>query len=59
MFYVSFALSWTRAPAQATILEVRFTISELIIPYAMSDHATCFATVPVNEVLAAMRGEKA
>jgi hypothetical protein len=27
---------------------------ELIIPYAMSDHATGFATVPLDEVLAAM-----
>src|SRR6476661_9099706 len=27
---------------------------ELIIPYAMADHATRFATVPVDEVLAAM-----
>jgi predicted GH43/DUF377 family glycosyl hydrolase len=27
---------------------------ELIIPYAMADHATGFATVPVAEVLAAM-----
>jgi predicted GH43/DUF377 family glycosyl hydrolase len=26
----------------------------LVIPYAMSDYATTFATVPVNEVLAAM-----
>ena len=28
---------------------------ELIIPYAMADHATGFATVPVAEVLAAMQ----
>ena len=27
---------------------------ELIIPYAMSDYATSFATVPLDEVLAAM-----
>ena len=27
---------------------------ELIIPYGLSDHATGFATVPVNDVLAAM-----
>ena len=27
----------------------------LIIPYAMSDYATGFATVPVKDVLAAMR----
>jgi predicted GH43/DUF377 family glycosyl hydrolase len=27
---------------------------ELIIPYAMADHATGFATVPIDEVLAAM-----
>jgi predicted GH43/DUF377 family glycosyl hydrolase len=26
----------------------------LIIPYAMSDYATTFATVPIDEVLAAM-----
>ena len=32
--------------------------SELIIPYAMADHATGFATVPVDEVLAAMHREK-
>src|SRR5579872_6016877 len=28
---------------------------QLIIPYAMSDHATGFATVPIGEVLAAMQ----
>ncbi|MDA1050474.1 MAG: glycoside hydrolase family 130 protein [Planctomycetota bacterium] len=28
---------------------------ELIIPYAMADHATGFATVPIDEVLAAMQ----
>jgi predicted GH43/DUF377 family glycosyl hydrolase len=28
--------------------------NELIIPYAMADHATGFATVPLDEVLAAM-----
>jgi predicted GH43/DUF377 family glycosyl hydrolase len=28
--------------------------SELIIPYAMADHATGFATVALDEVLAAM-----
>mgnify|MGYP002632053379 CR=1 FL=1 len=33
--------------------------SELIIPYAMADHATGFATVPVDDVLAAMEPEKA
>jgi predicted GH43/DUF377 family glycosyl hydrolase len=27
---------------------------ELIIPYAMSDFATSFATVPLDELLAAM-----
>jgi predicted GH43/DUF377 family glycosyl hydrolase len=27
---------------------------QLIIPYATSDHATTFATVPLEEVLAAM-----
>jgi len=27
---------------------------ELIIPYAMADHATGFATTPIDEVLAAM-----
>jgi predicted GH43/DUF377 family glycosyl hydrolase len=27
---------------------------ELIIPYGMADHATGFATVPLDEVLAAM-----
>jgi predicted GH43/DUF377 family glycosyl hydrolase len=27
---------------------------QLIIPYGMSDYATTFATVPVDEVLAAM-----
>ena len=27
---------------------------ELIVPYAMADHATGFATVPLDEVLAAM-----
>ena len=31
--------------------------SELIIPYGLSDRATGFATVPVNDVLAAMRSE--
>lgn len=31
--------------------------SELIIPYAMADHATGFATVPVGDVLAAMEPE--
>ncbi len=31
--------------------------SELIIPYAMADHATGFATVPVDDVLAAMHSE--
>jgi len=30
---------------------------ELIIPYAMADHATRFATVPLDEVLAAMQDE--
>jgi predicted GH43/DUF377 family glycosyl hydrolase len=28
---------------------------ELIVPYGMADHATGFATVPINEVLAEMR----
>ena len=32
--------------------------SELIIPYAMADHATGFATVPLDEVLAAMQPEE-
>ncbi len=32
--------------------------SELIIPYAMADHATGFATVPVDDVLSAMYPEK-
>jgi len=32
--------------------------SELIIPYAMADHATGFATVPVDDVLSAMHLEK-
>jgi predicted GH43/DUF377 family glycosyl hydrolase len=27
---------------------------ELIIPYGMADHATGFATVPLDEALAAM-----
>ncbi len=31
--------------------------SELIIPYAMADHATGFATVPVADILAAMKPE--
>lgn len=31
---------------------------ELIIPYGLADHATGFATVPVDDVLAAMRSEK-
>jgi predicted GH43/DUF377 family glycosyl hydrolase len=31
--------------------------SELIIPYGLADHATGFATVPLKEVLAAMRPE--
>ena len=31
--------------------------AELIIPYAMADHATGFATVPVDEVLNAMEPE--
>ena len=30
---------------------------QLIIPYGLADHATGFATVPVNEVLAAMNQE--
>ena len=30
---------------------------ELVIPYGMADHATGFATVPLSEVLAAMRPE--
>jgi predicted GH43/DUF377 family glycosyl hydrolase len=30
---------------------------ELIIPYGLADHATGFATVPLDEVLAAMRSE--
>ena len=30
---------------------------ELIIPFGMADHATGFATVPLNEVLAAMRSQ--
>lgn len=33
--------------------------SELIIPYAMADHATGFATVPLADVLAAMEPENA
>jgi predicted GH43/DUF377 family glycosyl hydrolase len=33
--------------------------SELIIPYAMADHATGFATVPIDNVLAAMHPDKA
>ena len=33
--------------------------SELIIPYAMADHATGFATVPVKDVLAALEPETA
>ena len=33
--------------------------SELIIPYAMADHATGFATVPVHDVLAALEPETA
>lgn len=33
--------------------------SELIIPYAMADHATGFATVPVEDVLAALEPESA
>ncbi|MEZ6043107.1 MAG: glycoside hydrolase family 130 protein [Planctomycetaceae bacterium] len=33
--------------------------SELIIPYAMADHATGFATVPVEDVLAALEPETA
>ncbi len=32
---------------------------ELIIPYGLSDHATGFATVPVDAVLAAMHSEDA
>jgi predicted GH43/DUF377 family glycosyl hydrolase len=32
---------------------------ELIIPYGMADHATGFATVPLDEVLSAMRCGKA
>ncbi len=31
--------------------------SELIIPYGLADHATGFATVPVDDVLAAMHSE--
>lgn len=31
--------------------------TELIIPYAMADHATSFATVPVADILAAMEPE--
>jgi predicted GH43/DUF377 family glycosyl hydrolase len=30
-------------------------LGELIIPYGLADHATGFATVPLNEVLAAMQ----
>jgi len=30
---------------------------ELIIPYGLADHATGFATVPLNEVLAAMQSQ--
>jgi predicted GH43/DUF377 family glycosyl hydrolase len=30
----------------------------LIIPYGLADHATGFATVPLAEVLAAMRPEE-
>jgi predicted GH43/DUF377 family glycosyl hydrolase len=30
---------------------------ELIIPYAMADHATGFATVPVADILSAMEPE--
>ncbi|MEQ9406531.1 MAG: glycoside hydrolase family 130 protein [Fuerstiella sp.] len=33
--------------------------SELIIPYAMADHATGFATVPVQDVLEALEPENA
>lgn len=33
--------------------------SELIIPYAMADHATGFATVPVKDVLTALEPESA
>jgi predicted GH43/DUF377 family glycosyl hydrolase len=32
--------------------------SELIIPYGLADHSTGFATVPVDDVLAAMHSEK-
>ena len=32
--------------------------SELIVPFAMGDHATGFATVPVDDVLAAMHSEE-
>ncbi len=32
--------------------------SELIMPYGLADHATGFATVPVDEVLAAMQSEE-
>ena len=28
----------------------------LIVPYAMADHATTFATVPLDDLLAAMQG---
>jgi predicted GH43/DUF377 family glycosyl hydrolase len=30
---------------------------ELIIPYGLADHATGFATVPLDELLAAMQSE--
>ena len=31
---------------------------ELIIPYALADHATGFATVPLNKLLAAMQQDR-
>ena len=30
---------------------------ELVIPYGLADHATGFATVPLDDVLAAMHSE--
>ena len=32
--------------------------SELIVPHGLANHATCFATVPLAEVLAAMEQEE-
>ena len=43
------------SPTSFTPAAVFCTAGQLIIPYGMSDYATTFATVPLDEVLAAMQ----